>query len=240
MIRNRLLTISLVLILICVMIVPKICIVREAADATLIWKNEKEAYVFIRVVSRGLRMSFLRQLLEATKEYFGSVASPDNQQTHTEVLDLSRNGQPIVSKTDVDFTFSQIVGGHIFGGSSISNGSVQILKWTGTEFVPASNLEEQDLIEKQRISNTSPQPLGRDFDNVDQWSRRSNILTRTVLVKSGGESQKDMYTIKGKKQGGVITVERVRQGQSPEVIWTLNSNPRIVGGNEYRRIFHLN
>jgi hypothetical protein len=62
--------------------------------------------------------------------------------------------------------------------------------------------------------------------------RRSNIL--------GAENQKKIFTIKGREQGGVIALEIERQGQSPEGIWTLNTNPRTVSGNEYRRIFHIN
>jgi hypothetical protein len=237
MTRTRLLLIGGILILIFAVTVPKIYIVREAADGTLLW-NEEKAYLFVKVVSRGLHANFLEYLLELVRESFGGVASPDDHSARTIVLDLGSDRVRESCKEGIEF-FPQILNGDIVGGN-IRDGELQIWKWTGSEFVLATEQERRDLEQQQRANNLSGHIPGLDFDGVQNWSRRSGSLTRSIDLKLRPAGAAETFTVSGKKVGGVLRVERVRPGQAPEIVLTLGTGPHLVSGNEYRHIFHEN
>jgi hypothetical protein len=235
--RTRLLLIGGILILIFAVTVPKIYIVHDATDGTLLWKEEK-AYLFVRVVSRGLHANFPEYLLELVRESFGGVASPDDQSVCTIVLDIGSDRVREFSKEGIEF-FPQILNGDIVGGYT-KNGEFQIWKWTGSEFLLATEQERRDLEQQQRANNLSGHVPALDFDDLQHWSRRSNSLTRSIDLKLTRGGAAETFTVSGEKVGGVLTVERVRSGQAPEVIWTLDTRPHNVSGSEYQRIFHEN
>ena len=237
MTRTRLLIIGSILILIFGVTVPKIYIVRDAVDGTLLW-NEEKAYLFVKVVSRGLHPDFPEYLLELARESFGGVASPDDQSTRTIVLDPGSDRVREFSKEDFEFS-PQILNGGIVGGN-MKDGELQIWKWTGSEFVLATEQERRNLELQQRANNLSGHVPALDFDDLQHWSRRSSSLTRSIDLKLRPAGAAETLTLSGKKVGGVLRVERVRPGQAPEVIWTLDTSPHLVSGNEYRRIFQKN
>jgi len=235
--RHLLLLIFLALMVLLAVTVPRFCIVREAADGTLLW-NSNKAYVFVRVVSRGLRLSPLGYVLESINEYFGSVRLPDEKRSRTEVIDISSEPFRTFVREDIEFS-PQVFDDKILGGSA-ANGEVRIWKWDGTNFVAATVEEKRGLEAQQQANNLAGHPPGPDFDDVGHWWRRANVFERSITLNGPSQSSLDSLTVVGQKNGTVLTLDLVAPGKVTQRIWMLDTKPHMVSKRQYDRIFHSN
>jgi hypothetical protein len=237
MTKTRLLMISGVLALFVVMTVPKIHTVKEAAGGALVWNGDK-AYAFVKVVSRGWRVNLLGYMLEYPREFFGGVVSPDDESIRTIVLDLS--SQQVHEFSQDNFDFSPLVVNDNIFGSVMKNGEFETWKWTGAGFSEATTEERRALEQQQSSENLSGHPKGTDYYNVHGWSEKSIFNANLRTEKLMADVPTTAFTVVSKKLETLYTIDVLRQGRSPERIWTLQGYPHIVSRVEYRRIFHIN
>jgi hypothetical protein len=203
----------------------------------LLWNGDK-TYAFVQVVSRGWRVNLLGYMLEYAREFFGSVASPDDESIRTVVLDLS--SQRVHEFSQNNFDFSPLVVNDNIVGLVTKNDESQLWKWTGVEFSKATDEDMRALEQQQRSENLSGHPKGTDYENVHGWSQKPifNANLRTEKLMAGAPAT--AFTVVSKKLETLYTIDVLRQGQGPERIWTLEGYPRIVGRAEYHRVFRMN
>jgi hypothetical protein len=176
-------------------------------------------------------------MLEYPREFFGGVASPDDESIRTIILDLSSQQVHEFSQDNFDFS-PLVVNDNIFGGI-MKNGEFELWKWTGVGFFEATDEERRALEQQQSSENLSGRPKGTDYYKVRGWSEKSIFNANLRTEKLMADVSTTAFTIVSKKLETLYTIDVLRQGRSPERIWTLQGHPHIVSRVKYRRVFHI-
>ena len=211
----------------------KIFSLHSAAGGTLYW-NGDEAFLFLDVVNRGHRSTYLRLLLEIPEEFLGVVLSTDDERSSAVVLRITPDAVQRFAKEDIHFGSHQRVGNIIYSRDSKDG---ILWKWSGTSFQQANAEEEKSLETAQRTIETGKYLSGNDYDNISGWSARYAILNRTPEVRFPMNIGKQSLTLLVKKTATDVSIEIVRPNGATETIWSLATRPRKFRKTEYERLF---
>jgi hypothetical protein len=206
----------------------------------LYW-NAKEALLFMNEGSDGVRLTPLRYALEPFLVGLGDVRSPDDKRClKLFVIRITDKG---IQRYDTglaryeeepycDFHHA-LFEGHIFTGYLAQED--KIWKWSGTEFRRATLGEARGVHAAAVALMNWSHPW--EFDNLGGWSMRQLGETRspTEFTLNG---QPVAITFHGATwPPRPLSVEFVRYGQPPDIIWSLDEEPRRVGKAEYEGTF---
>ncbi len=206
----------------------KVYYIRYGADGTLLW-NASEAYLFINVGNLGYMLSYLEYPVEAVKEYFGDVGLPQNRRFAVVVLHISPESIQRWEVQDTSLDFYTPIDGVIY-----ANKQGTLWKWSGTQFEPASQPEQERLEGIKRLS-------ARPLNGAEGWFKQNSILSRSeeqaeFAMELGGKPVKLMIT-RGYKSGSIV-VDLVAPGIGSQRIWSLVQQPRRVSKSEYELAFN--
>jgi hypothetical protein len=244
MIRKRSALVAVVVAaVLLVLSVFKVYYVRSTEGGSLVW-NGDEAYIFLGILQRGYRLSYLGFLFEFVKESFPFGASfPNDKRSSVEVLRITPNAiqSYVADNMNAGGTFDAI--GKDVYTRDLSTGV--LMKWSGNRFEPASSQDQRAFMEAMSAGNVPPGPA---YDNKQGWSKRS--VGGDVVEKSPNvfieNDNKVTITVGGvpltfTMNSGFIDhqayIDLSRPGESPKRIWSLDERARRVSKGEYERIF---
>ncbi len=223
-------TIAIVLLAAVLLILASVnvCYVHDQATGTLVW-NSSEAYVFMDVVNRGYRLSYLKFVAEIPKDFLGYVRLPNDKHFSTVVVEVMPETGRRYIKQDLNLNSYSIFDGKIFS-SDLQGGYVSLWFWSGTGFQLATAEEKKKIYDSKAFA---PQ----DVTDVEGWSKR-NLTCSNVNdfpIEVGGASLTVVrncgYT------GSIDSIELRRSGQSPQTIWNLTDRFHWVSKAQYQRLF---
>ena len=203
---------------------------RDDSGGQLLW-NADEAYLFMTVARRGVRLSYL-EYRTVLKEWLNAPAFPTNQRVFLSVIRVTPSGierhvGKVVGETaDIPDFFTPI------RQTIYANCQGTPCKWVGDHFENATPAEQKEL---DGINH-----LASDIDmSMNGWSKRG-------VGAVAGDSQFSIeigkqLTLKV-RQGNVYrsssdsaTVDLYRVGQPPQQLWHVNGQPRRVSKREYEQ-----
>ena len=210
----------------------KIYAIRDDCGGELLW-NADEAYLFIGVARQGFRISYREYPWVILKESLYGVRPPDDQRTSVTVIHIAASGveQHVVemldeqpAKNPILFTRRQ--------GNIYANCEGYLCKWTGNKFEVTTEEEQH------RLDGTS-QLLEKNMEKG--WSKRGfgGAPTDYQFAVDVGQTFKLGVTNKllDRTRRSIVSVDVVRPGRSPEVIWHLDERNRSVSRKEYEDTF---
>jgi hypothetical protein len=141
-----------------------IYILRNDNAGTILW-NGKEAYLFMMVASRGVRMSYAEYPWAALMEWLGAARPPNDQCVFLYVIHVTPSGPErhlaLVQQDTAGVPHSYTpLGEYIY---TFCNGT--LCKWTGERFDGATAEEQQKIGGIERLSSDSN-------TSVNGWSKR--------------------------------------------------------------------
>jgi hypothetical protein len=221
--------------------------VRSENRGDLIW-NADEAYVFIRLIQRGYRLSYLGFLVEFNKESFPFGASaPNDSHRSVLVLRVTRNAVERYFVDDFYLGSLSVVGQNIYGGNLNGGKDGFLMKWSGTHFEPSSPEEQRSV---QSALGSGKAPPGPSYDNIDGWSKRAvagDVIRESPTVYTEKDA-KVSITLDGEPLTFVMNsgfidhvayIDLSRPGQPPERIWYLDERSHRVNRAEYDSTFKV-
>jgi hypothetical protein len=224
--------VALVIIL-AILAQTRMYIVGDAADGVLFW-NSNEADIFLKIVNRGYRMSYLQYLVKLPKELLGGVPTPDANHFSGAVLRLDPEGVLRYGKEEIEVGSFELVDGKVCS-RNLKDGVLWV--WSGTQLEPAGIQVERNLEEAQRAFKVSEHPLGPDFDGMNGWSGRYSIPYRNDGTKFDMEVHGQKLTVIVRKSGNTISINLINSGKREESIWKMNNRTRKVTKTEYEKLF---
>lgn len=167
------------------MSVLKVYFVQDEGDASLLWNGTK-AYVFVGIVKRGYRFTYLTLIREWLLEIFPFGASPPSgKHFRTLVLVVTPTG---VGRYSFDsFRISlppEALGQNIYAGNLLSS-IPGPTKWTGTQFNLAAPRTSRKYRGHRKMEGSHPRPamttlaVGRGR----WWEGRSNSYQQGTTAK---------------------------------------------------------
>jgi hypothetical protein len=227
------------------MSVVKVYFVQDEGGASLLWNGTK-AYVFVGIVERGYRFTYLTLIREWFLEIFPFGASPPSGK-HFRALVLA------VTPTGVDrYSFDNFrislppdaLGQNIYAGNLLSR-IPGPMKWTGTQFEPGSPEDQQEI---QRAQKDGRLPSSPSYDNIGGWSRR--MVGGKVEQLSARDYREEDAKVTLELDGRPVTlvmnsgfisrhayIDLLRSGHAAERIWDLDAEPHRVSASVYKRMF---
>jgi hypothetical protein len=203
----------------------KLDFINAVAGGHLYW-NDHEAFIFVNVVHRGHRSSYLKLPVELAKEAIGGVLPTDDQRSSVLVFRITPETVQRYVKENSNLGSYRPVSDRIY-----ARGNDGLLwKWSGTQF---------DQADSQELHNfeAGPYPPSPEYDQFDGWSCRYEILGRTSLVNVPLKINNETLAITVKKDAREVSVALTRPGGVTETIWSLETAPRKVTQSEYERLF---
>lgn len=202
---------------------------RDDNGGTIVW-NSDEAYLFMRIVRRGYRISYAEYPMAVLMEWFGVVRHPSDQRVFLYVIQVTPSG---VSRhlalttgdtAGIPSSFTPM-------GQSVFTFCKGILcKWAGDHFEPATSAEQREVGGIEHLSSDSD-------TTVNGWSKMGigNVAGDFKFSIQIGDQLKlqirqgNVY--KSSADSAVVTLER--SGQPPEELWHINGQPRRVTRGQY-------
>jgi hypothetical protein len=227
------------------MSVLKVYFVQDEGGASLLWNGTK-AYVFVGIVERGYRFTYLTLIREWLLEIFPFGASPSSDK-HFRALVLAVTPTGVDRYSFDNFRISlppEAIGQNIYAGNLLS-GIPGPTKWTGTQFEPGSPEDQQEI---QRAQQDGRLPSSPSYDNIGGWSRRmvGGKVERLSARDYREEDAKVTLELDGKlvtlvMNSGFISrhayIDLLRPGHAAERIWDLDAEPHRVSASVYKRMF---
>jgi hypothetical protein len=213
----------------------KIYFIRDDSAGNLLW-NADEAYLFMNVSRRGIRMSYLEYPLVLLKEYLHGVYGPDDQRTSVTVVHVTAAGveHHVVEMLDEEQANTPDLYTP-FEGGIYANCHGSLCKWTGNKFETATEEEQRQLGGTNHLS-------AKDIDkSTGGWSKRSFTAASVDYRVAEDVGEKFTLAVRNKllepRGHSTVSVDVARPGQPPEPIWQCNGRPRRVSKTEYERAF---
>jgi hypothetical protein len=197
-----------------------------SGDGDLLW-NTKEAYLFVHGERRGYHVSYLGDLGELLKEYFGVISAPNDENPFTLVIRITPAG---TERYEVkgEYHYFTPLDDILYAGHNDQN----LWKWAGTHFEKASIEEQRKLNGVQGLSK-------KEFTDVNGWSGRYSITSKIreqfLLPLSGASMTLEVTTLN--LADGEVSVELLRPNHPPETIFRRNGRPRRISRSEYEAFF---
>ena len=209
----------------------KVYYLRDDSGGQLLW-NPNEAYLFVHVARRGLRLGLLEYPYVAFKEWVHEPAVPTDQRVFFTVIRVTESGiEHHVAKVaddtaDIPHFFTPV------GQTIYAYNQGTVCKWVGDHFESATQEEQQKF---DGINH-----LAADVDaNINGWSKRG-------VGAVAGDSQ---YSIEIGKQLKIVVklgnvyrsvtdsaaVDLERAGQPAQRLWHVDGRPRRVSRREYEQ-----
>ncbi len=222
-------------VLLLVFSILQVYVVRDAAGGTLFWSDD-QGYLFLNVVNRGYRFSYVGYICEFIKEALRGVPSPDDHHSSIIVFQLTPGGVQRYTNEGLNPGVFWMVDNTICVRDLDSG---ELWEWTGMRFDRASKQVEQSLETQQQSFRLADHPSGPDFDNMYGWGGRYSILNGPYERKFTIQVHGKQITVaaKGGFGGGVAYIDFVRPNQTPEKIWYLDEHTRRVSKAEYEQFF---
>lgn len=200
---------------------------RDDTGGQMLW-NSNEAYFFMGVACRGFRFRLVDYPSKALSEWLNAPALPSGGRNYFTVIRVTASGierHEVKVQGNVPDLFTPI------GETIYANCQGTLCKWTG------ENFESATLKEQQKLHGIND--LASDIDGtINGWSKRG-------IGAVAGDSQLSIEIGKGislkVRQGNIYrsgdsaTVELYRSGQTPQILWHVNEQPRRVSKREYER-----
>jgi hypothetical protein len=210
----------------------KIYSIHDAAGGTLFW-NKEEAILFLDVVNRGHRSTYLRLLVEIPEEILGGVLSTDDQRSSAIVLRFTPDAVQRYTKEDIHLGDYQFVQGNIY---SRDDDGV-LWKWAGMHFEQANSQEQRSLEEQQRNFRLPEHLSGPEFDAVNGWSARYALLNRTPEARFPMKVGNQTLTLAVRKTPNDFSIDFVGPSGASETVWSLGRRARKVSRSESEHTF---
>jgi hypothetical protein len=227
------------------MSVLKVYFVREEGGAALLWNGTK-AYVFVGIVERGYRFTYLTLIREWFLEIFPFGASPSSgKHFRALVFAITPNGLDRYSFDNFWISSPpEALGQNIYAGNLLST-IPGPMKWTGTQFERISPEDQQEI---HRAQQGGRLPSSPSYDNIGGWSRRmvGGKVEQLSARDYREEDAKVTLELDGKPvtlvmNSGFIShhayIDLLRSGHAAERIWALDAEPHRVSATVYKRIF---
>lgn len=211
----------------------KIYLIHDAAGGTLFW-NKDEAILFLDVVNRGHRSTYLRLLVEIPEEILGGVLSTDDEHSSVIVLRLTSDTMHRYTQENIHLGSYQRVGENIYS-RNLNDGV--LWKWSETHLEQASTEEQSSLETPQRTVETGKYLSGNDFDGIDGWSARYALLNRTPEVRFPMTVRNQTLTLVVRKSATALSIDLVKPNGAAETIWSFDRRPRKLSRTEYEHTF---
>jgi len=201
---------------------------RDDNSGQMLW-NANEAYLFMNVARRGVRVRVLDYPWMALKEWLRAPAFPSDQRVFLTVIHVTPSGSErhlgqVVEQTADSPHFFTPVDQTIYAKCQLT-----VCKWTGDHFENATQ-EEQKTLDIYHLS--------RDIDGtINGWSMRG-------VGDVAGDFQFAAEIGKGVtvrvRQGNIYksttaTVDLERVGEPTQQLWHVNGQPRRVSKREYEQ-----
>lgn len=211
--------------------------IRNDSGQELLWSTG-EAYLFINVHRRGIRVSYLEYPWLIFKEWLGGFAAvrpPDDELSFVVVIHVTPSAVErhvvIVPDTAPGAApgFYTPLEGHIYANYPGLGG---LCRWADDHFERAT--EE----ERNRLGGINHLTLV-DFDNDGGWSRRGvggGVGYEFTAEVAGNFSLVVKNQAKDPREYPKISFDLLRSTQSPERIWYLDETPRGVSRSAYHQL----
>jgi hypothetical protein len=209
----------------------------EGANGDVFW-NQNEAFVFLNVVRHGYHYSYLNVLGEISMEVLGRVPTPNDDSWEVVVLRVTPDSIQTIQTQRLG------LGPYVLFGESIyakEANSETLWKWNGTRFERAPTQEGQEIRGKWGTqwdtTKAVGQPVRPDFDAVNGWSGRYDLVMRTLKIDFQGTT----VVLIGKNLFPKESIQLVRDGRPPATIWEMGNRPTPISKRRYELLFsHLN
>jgi len=195
----------------------------------ILW-NADEAYLFIQVGRNGWRGSYLRYVVRLANNFLFQAGSPPTETRRAiQVFTLTSDGVEAYPIPETG------IGGLTnFAGNIYAREGGMLIRWTGRSFVRSTDEEDQRF----RAATTK---AGANFDNVNGWSGRSNVLNRAFgdtefkLVVGGRQLSLIAHISSYPEQWKAIDIKR--PGREPQRVWYQDQSGKYVSRKEYEAFF---
>lgn len=187
----------------------------------------------------GARTNYLRYMFEPLLVSMGDVREPDDKRcSEIVVIRVSDKDVHEYETNLYDHADDPYCGMHFaaFEGRIYTGYLAQgkIWKWADTHFEPVASDDLRAFDAEKVAAMTASHPW--QFDSVGGWSMRELGATspRYEFTLNG---QPVTLIFQGKNRtSGLVSVDWIRSGQSPQTIWSFDGRPRRVTRIEYARV----
>lgn len=220
-----------------VLLYPQVYVVRGSVGGQLYW-HRGEALIFVEISTSGTRVNYARYASEPLLLSFGHVRKPDDERC-SEILVFQITDKS-VQRYDTDlYRYAKEpycnVGFQVFEDGIYASRWPVLWRWTGSHFERPTPEEYGHFASGIFAGKFESHPW--QFDNRDGWSMRSfgqtppqtqfAINGQTVSIVFSGET----WPMKP------LSIDLIRNGQSPQRLWQFDGRPRRVSRAEYGGLF---
>jgi hypothetical protein len=198
--------------------------IMTGSDSDLIW-NDENAYLFVHSVDFGYKVPLWEYPVDILLQLLNGTRSSDERHFHLTVFQIT------VDKVErYEFDNLEL---HEFSGSDrgvFANDNGKLVKWTGKQFLPAS---QQDV----QAGKTNHGRSADDHNGSEGWHSQQSLFSRpsssTIPMQLGGKSIA-LFCAVGEEIKAVDLVDTERH---PTRLIAIDESSRRVSRAEYDRIF---
>jgi hypothetical protein len=208
--------------------------IRTVAGGDLFW-NSDEAYIFLKIGSRGIRLSYLQEFYWRLREALGEVHPPERGSDSVLVLrvtpeEVQRHAVGNMHAGSFDF-----FNGTIYATGLNKPTGEGLLKWTGNHF------EQPSQEELRKLANGALLTYPPSFRNVDGWSKQAGLGLKEFDYKAEFpielRGEPITLVVKSIDLANEISIDLLRPGRPAERIFHQNQRFRKVSRREYEETF---
>lgn len=214
--------------------------IQTEAGGELFWNNE-EAVIFISESQVGYSFRYLYYPVLWVRWHI-PFGAPGPVADHSSALVITVTSDRIQKYRVDNFRLGRVspFKGAFYGANMLPGG--QLMKWSGTRFVPVSADEAKAF--GAYVRNL---PTGPAFSDVEGWSKQTIVgniskyivnnkeTDRTLLVDIRGENLTFVMNSGFFTRNAYIILER--PGASPETIWQLNEKFHRISKKRFTSVF---